>query len=297
MNRSTQLLVACATLASALVPASGFANITVNGLNHEHPVMSAYVMPGETVEIETANAAEITVDGERVEATILKAPNEPGHKKIEVKTPAGEQFLVNLFVMTPAASLDGGRLNGFRIGAYPTTPLKGNPVYLPPPGFIEVNEQTADLSISPNFTLKEFVSKQNGGYPKYVVLEPKLIKKLEIIHTAVAEASGAKKRMIVMSGYRTPFYNHAIGNVKYSRHQWGDAADIFLDSDRDGNMDDLNGDGRVDLADARWLYDLVEDLGKKGRLDGLVGGMGLYRANSAHGPFVHVDVRGSKARW
>jgi hypothetical protein len=27
------------------------------------------------------------------------------------------------------------------------------------------------------------------------------------------------------------------------------------------------------------------------------GGLGLYQANRAHGPFVHVDVRGYPARW
>ena len=27
------------------------------------------------------------------------------------------------------------------------------------------------------------------------------------------------------------------------------------------------------------------------------GGLGLYKANAAHGPFVHVDVRGYPARW
>jgi len=29
----------------------------------------------------------------------------------------------------------------------------------------------------------------------------------------------------------------------------------------------------------------------------LVGGVGIYPANSAHGPFVHIDVRGTRARW
>ena len=32
----------------------------------------------------------------------------------------------------------------------------------------------------------------------------------------------------IMSGYRTPYYNGAIGNVRYSRHVWGGAADIFF---------------------------------------------------------------------
>ena len=29
----------------------------------------------------------------------------------------------------------------------------------------------------------------------------------------------------------------------------------------------------------------------------LTGGVGIYKATSAHGPFVHIDVRGTKARW
>lgn len=43
-------------------------------------------------------------------------------------------------------------------------------------------------------------------------------------------------------------------------------------------MDDLNGDGR---------------LKKMMR----AGGLGVYGSTSAHGPFVHVDVRGTRARW
>ena len=29
----------------------------------------------------------------------------------------------------------------------------------------------------------------------------------------------------------------------------------------------------------------------------LVGGLGVYRATRARGPFIHVDVRGDRARW
>jgi hypothetical protein len=29
----------------------------------------------------------------------------------------------------------------------------------------------------------------------------------------------------------------------------------------------------------------------------LVGGAGVYRATGEHGPFIHIDVRGSRARW
>ena len=53
-----------------------------------------------------------------------------------------------------------------------------------------------------------------------------------------------------MSGYRTPFYNRSIGNqTRFSRHVYGDAADIYADDDGDGKMDDLDGDGH---HPARW---------------------------------------------
>jgi hypothetical protein len=35
--------------------------------------------------------------------------------------------------------------------------------------------------------------------------------------------------LTIMSGYRTPFYNRAIGNVPNSRHVFGGAADFYID--------------------------------------------------------------------
>jgi uncharacterized protein YcbK (DUF882 family) len=101
-----------------------------------------------------------------------------------------------------------------------------------------------------------------------------------------------------MSGFRTPWYNRAIGNTTdYSRHLWGDAADVYVDRDGDGDMDDLDGDGRVDLDDARILAAFVDQVERDAESHLPVGGMGLYRRNAAHGPFVHVDARGTRARW
>ena len=58
-----------------------------------------------------------------------------------------------------------------------------------------------------------------------------------------------------MSGFRTPQYNVAGGNTGgragLSRHMYGDAADVFIDNDGDGVMDDLNRDGRSSIEDAR----------------------------------------------
>jgi len=59
----------------------------------------------------------------------------------------------------------------------------------------------------------------------------------------VREIGYASESFHVMSSFRTPSSNRAIGNVAYSRHVWGDAAHIFIDADEDGVMDDLNRDG------------------------------------------------------
>ena len=56
--------------------------------------------------------------------------------------------------------------------------------------------------------------------------------------------------IFVMSGYRTPYYNKQLDDTKYSLHQWGRAADIFLDKDDNGRMDDFNKDN-VDLEGGR----------------------------------------------
>ena len=122
-----------------------------------------------------------------------------------------------------------------------------------------------------------------------MVLDAELLRKLESL-LAVANAAGYRATTFhVMSGYRTPAYNRAIGNVAYSRHTWGAAADIFIDEDADGRMDDLNNDGRSDVRDAELLYRLFDAE--------VTGGMGKYAATHAHGPFVHIDVRDRRARW
>lgn len=62
-------------------------------------------------------------------------------------------------------------------------------------------------------------------------------------------------------------------------------------------MDDLNGDGRVDVQDAQVLYNLVDGQVEKAEYRRFRGGLGRYRRTASHGPFVHVDVRDGVARW
>jgi hypothetical protein len=228
------------------------------------------------------------------------APAKPGLFKLEVKGPPdSDTITVRAFVMVPAAEIKDGYLNGYRIGAYPDTPPSGNPLYRAPRGFIEVTRENQDTRVSPHFRLKQFVCKQEPQthFPKYVVLEERLILHLEAILEQVNARGFDADTLHVMSGYRTPYYNGVLRDVRYSMHQFGSAADIFVDRHDKGVMDDLTRDGRVDLQDARYLHDLIDVMLMRPPFKKFEGGMGLYPATSAHPPFVHVDVRGSRARW
>lgn len=278
--------------------------VMVNGHVVPYPVFSIFVMPGSEISagfVDAGGGATISLGGRAVDTgSPITAQKKPGLEVLELRNDAtGEICRINVFTMVPAANVGSdGRLNGYRIGSYPKEPLRGLDIYLPPEGFVEVTARNAATKISPNFTLGEFVAKQESGYPKYVVLRSSLLLKLENILRHLNEAGHPVERFVIMSGYRTPYYNRAIGNVQYSRHVWGGAADIYVDDNpRDGHMDDMNGDGRVDRNDARWLANFVDGMSRRGEFGGRVGGLGVYGSNSAHGPFIHVDVRGTRARW
>ena len=141
------------------------------------------------------------------------------------------------------------------------------------------------------------MSKQRSKHPKYLFLQNKLLLKLEKIRKELILENIPVKNMVVMSGYRTPYYNKAIGNVKLSRHVFGDAADIFIDNDGDYRMDDINNDGKHSIGDAQTMAGIVESLAKRESFKGLLGGLGVYGPKSHRGAFIHVDTRGFKARW
>jgi len=283
-------------------------SIRVKGLVSPYRVMSVTAMPGDSLTVETLTrpgAARYAVEASCGELAAadgthwrFRAPATPGRCKLKVRSlTADETVELRVFVLVPASRLAGEHLNGYRIGRYPDKPLKGNALYVPPRGFVEVVKDDVDTHLSPHFKLGHFVSKQLDPFPKYLTFDERLLLKLEAILAELNQAGIHADTLHVMSGYRTPFYNRAIENVPYSMHVWGGAADIFVDRDGNDVMDDLTGDKVVDLDDARFLYDFIDRLEKtEGRLP-WIGGLGLYPATSAHGPFVHVDVRGRPARW
>ena len=246
------------------------------------PVSTLTVLPGETVALEAMDRR-----------WTWTAPGTPGLYPIHVvSSDQRDSVTIQAFVLVPFANLHGEYLKGYHIGRYPARALRGLAIYRSPVGFIEVTRANENAFVSPHFQLKQFVCKQGteGGYPKYVVLSEELLQRLEQLLALVNASGYSASTFYVMSGYRTPAYNHALGNVLYSRHTFGSAADIFIDENHDGRMDDLNGDGRSDERDAEVLYRLFDGPQSSG-------GLGKYHETRAHGPFVHVDIRDRRARW
>lgn len=281
--------------------------VRVNDLEIPYSVFAVYVLPSERLEIAVVDASArstselVADDGELVvSGTGLwtwRSPNSAGAAELRVRA-GGDEIRLNVLVMHPASSVRNERINGFRIGRYEAEPLNGNPLYLPADGFVELTQANADLLLSPHFRLSQFPSKQAGRFPKYLVLREQLLLKLELLLEHVNASGVAADSFTIMSGYRTPFYNAAIGNVPYSRHVFGGAADIYIDvAPVDNYMDDLNQDGARDYRDAQWLYALANELFGRQQFAALRGGLGVYRRTSAHGPFLHIDARAQRARW
>jgi hypothetical protein len=209
---------------------------------------------------------------------------------------------VSLITMRDFGEKLGGRIGDYRIGFWPAEKGRRTPsaAYANPEGFIEVTPENENTRISEHFRLSDFLTHdQQSVWPKYLVLRSALVDKLELVIAKLESRGIHVAHMQVMSGFRTPLYNARAGErggrSKISRHMYGDAADVFVDNDGDGRMDDLNHDGRIDSRDARVILDAVEQVEREH--DDLVGGVGVYRATRAHGPFAHVDVRGNRARW
>jgi hypothetical protein len=282
--------------------------VRVGGIATDLPIFLAVVSPGDTLALELSGVAPAqlvveTTAGRMLDSTGLVrrhlVPREPGHHTLTVRrTGAPQTFQLNVFVRVPAGRIENGRLDGYRIGDYPEKLFRGDPAYRAPSGFIEVTPENRDLRISPHFRLEQFLCKQQREHwPKYLLLRPRLIAKLELLLQRLGERGIAAETVVIMSGYRTPWYNASIGNGRYSRHIYGDAADIYIDDDGDGVIDDLNGDGRASMADAEVIAEIIEEIQREPGNAHLIGGMATYPKTAAHTWDVHVDTRGYPARW
>lgn len=131
------------------------------------------------------------------------------------------------------------------------------------------------MKLSENFSLEEFAQKAGHGcnatdYPADWVLS----RLVPLAHVLEAVRAALSQPMHIISGYRSPKYNAAIGGARLSQHMSGMAADVIVDG-----------------FSAASVHDCVLGLSRAGKLG--VGGLGRYPG------FTHVDIRPSArlVRW
>jgi hypothetical protein len=275
-------------------------------------VRVAIVQPGEAVELPEGQTlpddAEVVlqpVDGEPADVAAADAPPpRAGVWNVMLRVrdalrPTGDLSVITL---VPITEKRAGRIGAYRIGDWPfeggRTPPQ--PIYRTPAGLIEVTEENQHMYLSERIQLRHFLTKgQEGVWPKYVAVDPRILDKLELTFQEMERMGYPVENVFAVSGFRTPHYNAAGGDPRgrgqLSRHMYGDAMDIAIDNDRNGLMDDLNGDGRVDIRDLRIIVEAAERVERK--YPHLVGGIGVYRPTGGHRGMVHIDARGYRARW
>jgi hypothetical protein len=242
-----------------------------------------------------------TADSVVADTSVL-APEQPGIWNVAIKVGAAIRPLsdFNVITLKPFSAKQRGRIGLYYLGSWPNERARGKVRYAPPRGFIEVTQDNRNTYVSDHFRLGDFLTKnQYEVWPKYLVLETRLLDKIELV-LAELRAQGIRTSGVkVLSGFRTPQYNRGGGDPRgraaLSRHMYGDAADIYIDNDGNDAMDDLNGDGRVNIRDARVIQDAVERVERAHPQ--LIGGCGIYPGTGSHGPFTHIDTRGYRARW
>ena len=207
-----------------------------------------------------------------------------------------------IVTLLPLSLRKEGRIGKYLLGEWPFE-RGGKPpseAYETPAGVVEVTPDNTNLPVSEHFLLGDLLTKgQDDVWPKYVVLSTRLLDKAELTLQEIERLGHPVEHAGVISAFRTPWYNAHGGDTQgrggLSRHMYGDAMDFYLDSDRDGRMDDLTGDGRVDVKDAQFLANAADAVERAH--PSMVGGIGVYSPTGAHAGFVHVDTRGYRARW
>ncbi len=101
-----------------------------------YKVLGVYALPGEHLTIEVVGRRQpqdvFTLTGGRGKVTrsrgqywIWEAPEIPGLYPVKIqRMDSNDAILLNVFVMVPYNQLRHEYLNGYRIGSYPTVPLR-----------------------------------------------------------------------------------------------------------------------------------------------------------------------------
>lgn len=199
-------------------------------------------------------------------------------------------------------------------GASPTKPptlaALHPDAYQPPDLLYHYGPLTRDVKVSEHFQLGLFAMDYpwfSFGNRQYLALDPHLVDKLEALLALLREKGYARKGFTFIYAFRPPVFNRQElkidkpqVNLKqpFSMHQYGRAVDLIVDDDGDLKMDDLNGDGKIDVFDAGVVLHYVNQLDEayKQTRDPRGGGAGIYASHDfvqrpVQSPYIHIDTR------
>ena len=132
---------------------------------------------------------------------------EVSHRVYVVTPLAATQDSLWAIPLIPFAAKEGTVLQGYRIGTWPQERRRVRSSYVSPEGFIEVTPENQLTRVSENFRLIDFLTHdQDDVWPKYLVLRPQLVDKLELISNELARR-GRPSTIKILSGFRSPQYN------------------------------------------------------------------------------------------
>lgn len=268
--------------------------VRLNGVTIQSPLTAIILEPGQGLEIGyrsrnlddrlSAVSEHGTLVAFGAENWLFQPPQDRWRSLVTLKTPH-RTVRVKVFLSAPLAP--GARsMAGYLLGPYP-------PGTDHPTGMLKVEESQADELVSPNLRLGDLTSRVPATWPRYLLFSTALLEQLELVPAVLTEAGFPAAQISVLSAYRTPRHNRTVGGAPRSRHIYGDAADVIVDSDDDGRMDDLNGDGTISRADVEWLIARLHRAG----VPVAIGGVGSYESSGPAGAFLHIDARGNAADW
>ena len=123
------------------------------------------------------------------------------------------------------------------------------------------------MQVTKNFKLSELEFSDPVPAEK-IANATELLQNLQIIRDHF------QKPIVIISGYRSPERNAAVGGADKSQHLEAKAADI-----------------KIAGVPTEEIYNRIDKLISQGKIK--QGGLGKYIKSG----FVHYDVRGTKARW
>ena len=279
------------------IPSGSCFTIYVNGTILRDHMLAFTAEPGDEVTISCDDSlqwsvTELDLQGSGREFTI-EIPRIHGiYTLVGSDSSSVQQWSV--IVPLDPAQVRTATLNSFPLGFYGDGNSRD---HLPERGFIELWPEDYERRVSTHLTFSDLLCHTEGSWPQYMVLDPRLVDKLEQVLEEVSVYYPEARVIHCISGFRTPAYNEAIGNeTGFSLHLYGAAADIWIESwPANGLIDDLDRNKRIDVFDGELIVQSARNLEAAGEV--AVGGASAYRWIPTHGPFVHLDTRGSAAVW